>query len=718
VPRYSVALVQSEMEMLQTPGNELSAFLLASPERWRAEVFTERTFEAALRSAERFDCVVLGFNAVYQSEAIQRALASGLPATGVLVLHQLQQKGVAFLPPDLALGLSKITGSVGEAVAHKHTDPDDEILLNWPERVAAAGSASVSPVAGSAICRLDVPSAGAWRTSLEVVLDGERAPVVLRTSSLRRPRIVVCTLLLEPRKLHHASLLRNMITYCAAGWPEIAVVEDLGGGGRGREIARKLRVQGTNVVELPLAAPGPLRFREWPLRGVHEVVVDEQWDVDTMLASEGAQKWLELGNTLVRLEGDRLTLRHGASDAHVVAQRWATCFHAVDPVRWHGGADGEGGSIFATRAVLRVLALLQRERTRVQPDRLGLEAPSYYAKPAIALLTRRWRDSRFEGTISTHAAALDVLQLVGGVEQAGELAEYLTDWLRSAFADAAPEDRFDIARCLGHPELFEEAVAQLPNAPLPAVLATRLREAAVACGVRPRLEASQRDEVPSTDLESNLLLAGEYIAARVAFAQAFKRHSWSRLDDAAMNRALSAVAKFGLLARAPSDGGPFEPTLRPSGEISTEARGLIEYYNLDPSSTHAIRRGAQGVPPGMVEAVLKTSNKARVAEAAAQASERARERELRRAKNVFGVATAAAAGALFGWMITVLGHDLPGITAAFGLGALLFVALSLVLHLFGLVPDWTKQAAETVAGGFSGLGTALTKRFRTEDERG
>jgi hypothetical protein len=545
---------------------------------------------------------------------------------------------------------------------------------------------------------------------------------------MRKPRVVVSTLQLEPRKPQHASLLRNMITYCAAGWPEVAVVEDEAGG-RGADIARKLRVQGANAVELPLAAPGPLRFEEWPLRGVHEVLVDETWEPDAVLGADEAKKWLELGNTLVRLEGDRLTLRQGASDAHVVAQRWSAWFHGVEPALWHGGLDRDGadrpGSIFGTRAILRMLLLLQRESTRAQPDRLGLEPPVHYSEPVLSLLTRRWQSSpSFEGTISTHTAAHDVLQLIGGANVAPDVAAYIEEWLRGACQDAASEDRLDIARCLGDKQIFRNVVGELGPKPLSAVLATRLRESAVACGLEPELEAPQLEELPPSDLENNLLLAGEYVAARVAFSQVFRGHAWSKLDDRAMSRALAAIGKFGVLARASVEGVALDTVLKPPGEISTEARALIAYYNLDPSSTHAIRREAQGVPAAMVEAVLKTSNRARAAEAAAQAAEEkvrqtlsAREANLRRAQNVFGFAAAIAAVIFFGLMIVVIGHDLAGITAAFGLGAFFFIVVSLPLHLFRLAPDWTGQVASTIGGGFAGLAANLAKLFRSGAER-
>jgi hypothetical protein len=729
LPRYAVALVQSELEMLNTPGNELSAFLLSRPDLWHTEVFTERTFEAVLGSTDRFDCVVLGFNAVYQSEAIQDALTDWLPETGLVVLHQLKQRGLSFLPRDLTVALKEVPSRARRAAAREHSDPLDEILLNWPELVGDPDSEAFGEVVSDVTCYLETLQAGIWRTSLELAAGSNRLPVILRTSSTRRSRVCVCTLQLEPRLPEHASLLRNMITYCAAGWPEIAIVDDAGDGAS-LDVARKLRVQGANAVELPLAKSTTLRFDKWPLRGVHEVIVGEAREPDRLLREKETRRWLQAGNTLVRLERDGLTFHHGASDAHLVGQRWSSWFHSADPVVWHGGNDRDGkawdGTIFGTRAVLRTLELLRRDETHADAERLGLEAPSAYADPVIALLRKRQGkrgDVSFEGTISTNAAAYDVLQLLGREHADGEIAVSVEGWLRLVFKGAAHEDRFDIARCLRDPELFTEALGKLRGDPLPAVLVTRIREAAVASKAGPHLAAERFEELPSSDLDSNLLLASEYVAGLVAFAEICPEHPAARFDGDGMTRALAAIGKFGILARARGDQKVFDPKRIGPGTISTEARGLIRYYDATPSSTHAMFREAQGVPGGMVEAVLKTANATRKAEMKARADSEnvraeleKREAKLRAVRNGLGVVAVAAALAVFGLTIPVLGYSLPGVAAAFGLGALALVVLSLALYGVDLAPPWVLKAASIVAGGFSNLGSALARLFQTDDK--
>jgi hypothetical protein len=722
LPRYAIALIQSELEMLNTPGNELSSFLLSRPDLWRTEVFTERTFEGALRSTDRFDCVVLGFNAVYQSEAIQEALTDWLPETGLVVLHQLRQSGLSFLPPDLTVALEELSARVNQAAPREYSDPRDEILLNWPEPVGDPESPAFGTIVSDVTCYLETLQAGVWRTSLELAVGNERLSVVLRTLSTRKSRVCVCTLQLEPRQPEHASLLRNMITYCAAGWPEIAIVDDAGGGAS-VDIARKLRVQGANAIELPLAKSAALRFDKWPLRGVQEVIVNEAREPDRILRAKETRRWLQAGNTLVQLEADGLTFHYGASDAHLVGQRWSAWFHAADPVVWHGGKDRDGktwdGTIFGTRAVLRMLALLHRDETRADAARLGLEAPSAYADPVLAMLRRRKGkrdDVSFEGTISTSAAAYDVLQLLGGEHRDDEIASSVMPWLRGAFDRAAHEDRFDIARSLCDAELFANALSKLEGQRLPAVLATRVREAAVACRAGPNLGAEHFRELPSPDLESNLLLASEYVTAYVAFAEICEGHPAAQLDGDGMTRALAAVGKFGVLSRSHSDAKEYDPKRIRPGMISTEARALIRYYDASPSSTHAMFREAHGVPGAMVEAALRTANKMRKGEAKARAARDEMEPKLRRAKNALASIATAAALAVFGSMIPVLGVNLAGVAGAFGLGALLLILLSLALHFVGLAPGWVLKAASIVAGGFSNLGSALARLFQTDDK--
>ena len=213
---------------------------------------------------------------------------------------------------------------------------------------------------------------------------------------------------------------------------------------------------------------------------------------------------------------------------------------------------------------------------------------------------------------------------------------------------------------------------------------TRIPSAAVACRAGPNLGAEHFREFPSSDLDSNLLLASEYVTAYVAFAEICEGHPAAQLDGDGMTRALAAVGKFGVLSRRPSDAKEFDPKRIRPGTISTEARALIRYYDASPSSTHAMFREAHGVPGGMVEAVLRTANRMRKGEAKARAARDEMEPKLRRAKNALAGIAAAAALVVFGSMIPVLGVNLTGVAGAFGLGALLLILLSLALHSVGV----------------------------------
>src|SRR5437762_4973720 len=67
-PRYQIALVQDESEMLLQPQYDLFAALSDEQERWwDVELYTERTFEALLGADRQFDCIVIGLNAAWKS---------------------------------------------------------------------------------------------------------------------------------------------------------------------------------------------------------------------------------------------------------------------------------------------------------------------------------------------------------------------------------------------------------------------------------------------------------------------------------------------------------------------------------------------------------------------------------------------------------------------------------------------------------------------------
>src|SRR5437879_4746892 len=100
LPRLAVLYLQSEAEMLRVPDQDLGAFF-GRERGWKAELFTDRRVRGLLDVAPTYDCVVVGYNAFYDSSAIRSELAGGLPRTGVLILHQLVDGALPFLREDL-----------------------------------------------------------------------------------------------------------------------------------------------------------------------------------------------------------------------------------------------------------------------------------------------------------------------------------------------------------------------------------------------------------------------------------------------------------------------------------------------------------------------------------------------------------------------------------------------------------------------------------------
>src|SRR3954447_21696913 len=107
-PRYLIALVQDESEMLLQPAYDLFAFLDdQADQRWDVELYTERTFETLLRADTQFDCIIIGLNAAYKSKLVRDALSARLPSAGLCVLHQFQRGSVPFLAEDLGIEVTR-----------------------------------------------------------------------------------------------------------------------------------------------------------------------------------------------------------------------------------------------------------------------------------------------------------------------------------------------------------------------------------------------------------------------------------------------------------------------------------------------------------------------------------------------------------------------------------------------------------------------------------
>src|SRR5215216_3583274 len=167
-PRYSVALVQNESEMLQAPSYDLHTFLEQDPV-FDVELFTERSFHVLPGEDARFDCVVIGYNAALKSDLIRKALAEQPPATGLCILHQFAQDGLSVLEEDVHADFKYLGGAVGGAHVAAGRHPQDEILLHWPQRVELDGR--LLPDA-RVYCGLQPGAKSRWRTVLEVVHGG------------------------------------------------------------------------------------------------------------------------------------------------------------------------------------------------------------------------------------------------------------------------------------------------------------------------------------------------------------------------------------------------------------------------------------------------------------------------------------------------------------------------------------------------------------------
>jgi hypothetical protein len=544
-PRYLIALVQDESEMLLQPAYDVFAFLDdQSDKRWDVELHTERTFEGLLRAEGQFDCIVVGLNVAMKSELVRAALSARLPNTGLCVLHQLRKGSVPFLKDDLGLDVEEFPQPVDRVVTAEKLPVADEILLNWPASLDLQVDEHDGPAApqrligGEAFSGFTRQPTSRWRTVLEVETRGRRVPVLLRTPSDRHPPVVACSVLLRPGDPGHMELFGNILSLCVAGRPEALVVGDADSASDARLVHRKLRMQGTKAIAAHVDRDRPLDFTRWPYRGIRDVVLPEHLD-PTMAEHWGeddrthAREWLKGGGRISRLgPGQRLTLTHRESDAHWVARRWATWFLSEPAAVWHGGsAHGEQhkGTLIGTRAVLRFLAALHGgddERRRRQPGLLaadavrvqlgaggseivpgdfGLHPPEDFREPVTKLLRARIEANtpalgireRVFGTdprhidysVSTTCALLDVHALLGHQPlDAAAIARFERWLVEDQFPKAALDDKLEIARCLGDAELLEAALQALSGQlkrtrPLTAAVETKLREAIVACDV-------------------------------------------------------------------------------------------------------------------------------------------------------------------------------------------------------------------------------------------
>ena len=768
-PRYQIALVQDESEMLLQPAYDLFAFLGDDAQQWLdVELYTERTFEALLHADRQFDCIVIGLNAAWKSKLVRDALSARLPQTGLCVLHQREPGALPFLVEDVGVDVVEFAEPIDRVVVAEKLNSADEILLNWPEPIAleplpgsGSGGRPARLADAEVFCGLERASTSRWRTVLEVHDAQRRVPVLLRTRSGREPPVVVCTVLLQPRHAGHAVLLRNILMWCVSGRPEALVVGDAGSAGQARLVHRKLRMQGTKAVATRVDDASDLDFTLWPFRGIGDIVIPVEIDPT---AAEGwperdpanVREWLRGGGRILRLgPGEQVTVTHGESDAHWVTRRWAAWFLSKPEAVWHGG-DAHGrpyrGSLIGTRAVLRFLAALhdgakrdrpsqpgsvamrhvfetlEAEGSNVEPERFALRPPTAYLTPVAALLRSRHSESseplqHVDYSVSTTCAVLDIDALTGGEALSRATVAGLTAWLHEQFEVAGLEERLEITRCLADEELFARALPALEERlasrqPLTAALETKLREAVVACGVEQDAVAwpsAGHPTVVERGLRMSPLLSANYLVALGDLEVRWQplpgqRHGLALPDPRMVDRAVIGIGRHDTLLaeEAPEERLPHEI-------LSTTALALFAYFGRHTVPTHVIRPETELLPPQLIASVLTEAEQLREENAAVVRQAKT----IDHASKLLGVVALAAIVAV-AWFASWLAGELsfPILAQVGGVAGVVLLALpasAVLLDRLGLCPPWLKRLVPLVDEGVPGLRRRLRERLARGD---
>jgi hypothetical protein len=750
-PKYAVGLLQSESEMVQVPAYDLLPSL-EQDARWDVELYTERTVRALVESADRFDSIVVGYNAA-RSREIQAALRENEIPVGMLVLHQIDPDAFGFLVGGNALVAERLSAPAGGVRSLPHSDVHEEILLNWPDPVTLCDRVLEHSTAQVSV----TPSLDSdWETILEVEEGQRRVPVLIRTQAQASPSRAVSTVLLAPRHPEHLALLTNLVMWCSAGRPDAVVVKQ-----ESDELAdvahRKLRLQGVKAVIEPVRDPEALDFRSWPLWGSRDVLVPDSWDPTRRAGwpnddPHNAKPWLRRGHRIVLVgPGDSLTVRHGESDAHWVARRWAAWFHSADPAIWHGGFTEGKGSIVATRSILRMLALLHRsprgsrlpgldtaldvldeleERgTGIDPAGLGLPSPADFVEPVADLLSRRLKGTNnVDDTVSATIAALDIDALLEG-GALGERSSDLKGWLDDELPHRALEDRLEIARRLGDVELLRNVIDSAAadsrvNEPVSAVLITALRSAIVCCGLGPEVELSPFSLEPShavvhRELRMRPILAAVYLLGVLDLQRvwATQREEPARtLRDPPPERvdlAIVTLGRYGPLSRGQAKWTPPIPEL-----ASTEALALIAYFARHPVPTHVVR----DVDPDasqVLGALLQEIETVRRANEDLDHRLKRRIDASARGGRALAIAGAALILALVVLFEVVLAPRLPAaaqIPSGFILWTVLMLGLLALLARFELPVRGARKLAPLLAGGWDALRATLAKLIEGRED--
>jgi hypothetical protein len=734
--------------------------LLPALERYEScdvELFTERTVHALLDSPERFDCVVVGYNAAYKSREIRTTLAAHRVPVGLLVLHQLKPEALSFLAGEYSLDAVELVPPAEGAIVPREFDPHDQIVLNWPEGGILQTRVSEHELPNAkAYLGLKPQPGSRWRTVLETRHDRARLAVLVRTDRRSSPPVAVSSVLLAPRRPEHLALLKNLLMWCGAGRPT-AVVVGTPDAPDTAIVHRKLRLQGVKAVADEVPAREALDFRSWPLWGTQDAVLPEDWDPTQVdgwphVDPHNVKPWLRRGHRVVLLgPGASLTVRHGESDAHWVASKWATWFNDVPTETWHGGqVAGQEfeGSIVATRSILRMLAALHRtsrdttlpglatvhavldslaeQGIEIAPASLGVPQPMTFLKPVAKLIERRLgADDSVDSTVSATVAVLDIDALLGRQALGPRRAKVIA-WLRAQLADCALEDRLEIARCLGDHAVLTGVIVGAEGdvrlgQPVSAVMVTALRSALVACDAPDdtdlrAFKLNPEFAVVDRELRMRPMLAAGYLIGVLDLQRIWKsqrREPARTLRDPPaerVDRAVITLGRYGPLSRGDTSSDAPVPEL-----ASTEALALIAYFARHSVPTHVVV-GSDKAPQSL-HVLLEEGERAR-------SENRRLDEELHAAKEraaragpalaLSGEALIIAFVILFAIVLSPHLSDTWEPPTSFGLWALLTLGLLALLGHYGLPVPRAKRVAPWLAGGFSALRQDLARAVAGE----
>jgi hypothetical protein len=386
----------------------------------------------------------------------------------------------------------------------------------------------------------------------------------------------------------------------------------------------------------------------------------------------------------------------GADHPRWVATRWSEWLRSHPPESWHGPLpDGGPGSLFATRAVLRVLQRLKlAENGGVRLEHLGLHPVADYDGP-VGLLVRAHLGGEAhcaedaEDAEAT-AAALELARWLGVV--ALKERRQIESWLRARFdalgsSEEGFAQRLEIARALEDPQLLRRSLGgRMPEA-LAIPAAITLRAAAVACGVQPPDVGSHvaRAEV-AWDPALGSAVAGGYLTevARLRAAWAGKRSALMTPPQENVEQAVDTVVGSGRFLAADL------ATAAPEHEaVCAETLALLTHFPRDRRGMEAVAEVRRVLPATLTASAREEAGAAiaRLAQEKARAEAlAARARRVLLVPSLVAAAALAAAVALLVRLVT--GADWTAFASLIVGLPVGLVAVTLALDGVGLASPW------------------------------